>query len=374
MSSRTYTTPSRSVYLKQLPDIAYKFLELLVPTRKPSTCRSYKVALSAFYTYLQTQSISLESIQRKDLTQWFSYLSKQDFSASYRVTLLVNVRGYLRWLYEQELFLAFPDELIQNADLPKQPKHLPRPLSLEIDAELQKKLTESQSVIQKGLLLLRKTGMRVGELISLPYDCIHTDHSKNTFIKVPLGKLNNERLVPVDKDTLQLIRNIQSTYPPKRTYLIESQDTTGLKAYYGMYWKAFRETIAEIELQEPITIHQLRHSYASELINAGMRLECVQLLLGHLDYRMTLRYAAVTLQTVTEEFYRALEISEEKYQTNFQKCNEGKFNPIAALTDLNQWLHNTAHSSQPTIQQQARLLIRRVQRMKNDFEKMTEPR
>jgi len=59
------------------------------------------------------------------------------------------------------------------------------------------------------------------------------------------------------------------------------------------------------------TLHCLRHTYASELLNAGMRLECLQVLLGHQDIEMTRRYARLTDNTRKNEYFKAMEIIEK---------------------------------------------------------------
>jgi integrase/recombinase XerD len=58
------------------------------------------------------------------------------------------------------------------------------------------------------------------------------------------------------------------------------------------------------------TLHCLRHTFASELLNAGMRLECLQQLLGHSSIEMTRRYARLTDNTRKEEYFRAMAIIE----------------------------------------------------------------
>jgi len=59
------------------------------------------------------------------------------------------------------------------------------------------------------------------------------------------------------------------------------------------------------------TVHSLRHTFASELLNAGMRLECLQQLLGHHHIEMTRRYARLTDKTREEEYFRAMAIVEK---------------------------------------------------------------
>ena len=64
-------------------------------------------------------------------------------------------------------------------------------------------------------------------------------------------------------------------------------------------------------LHKGYTVHSLRHTFASELLNAGMRLECLQLLLGHRDIEMTRRYARLTDKSREEEYFRAMAIIEQ---------------------------------------------------------------
>jgi site-specific recombinase XerD len=69
----------------------------------------------------------------------------------------------------------------------------------------------------------------------------------------------------------------------------------------------FRKYLAKAGLShQGYTLHCLRHTFASELLNAGMRLECVQQLLGHSSIEMTRRYARLTDKTREEEYFRAM--------------------------------------------------------------------
>jgi site-specific recombinase XerD len=69
--------------------------------------------------------------------------------------------------------------------------------------------------------------------------------------------------------------------------------------------------LSETKLQHKgYTIHSLRHTFTSELLNAGMRLECLQLLMGHSDIEMTRRYARLTDKSCEEEYFRAMGIIE----------------------------------------------------------------
>ena len=84
---------------------------------------------------------------------------------------------------------------------------------------------------------MRKTGIRVGELADLPYHCVHQDSKTNHFLKVPLGKLDSERMVPLDDSALELIEKLQqmtkesnqqnSSALPERLILKTSGKITG---------------------------------------------------------------------------------------------------------------------------------------------------
>jgi integrase len=154
---------------------------------------------------------------------------------------IIFVRLYLRWLYENDAINAFPDDLIRVSDMVKEPKYLPRPLSPSADEELQRRLKDAGDLYSLGLLLMRKTGIRNGELRSLENNCIRRDHRGNVFLKVPLGKLDNERLVPIDKNTEELIERIRSQgeTPAEMRFLLETKKRTQTR--YPSYIAALKK-------------------------------------------------------------------------------------------------------------------------------------
>ena len=104
---------------------------------------------------------------------------------------MVSVRKYVDWLWEREVTAAPGRELILSSDLPKKPEYLPRPLPADNDRELQQKLKDDESKVSLGLYVMRRTGLRIGELRRLERDCVRVDHSGGHFLKVPLGKMHD---------------------------------------------------------------------------------------------------------------------------------------------------------------------------------------
>jgi integrase len=216
---------------------------------------------------------------------------------------------------------------------------------------------------------MRNTGMRIGELISLPYQCVRTDLQRNNFLKVPLGKLDNERLVPLDTQTFALIEEIQAQKPSPRTFLFEIAHKK--KVSYNNFRQSLQHATHDIVLPEPITSHRLRHSYATSLLSAGMSLQAIMRLLGHRDINMTLRYADVTLDTVRKEFFEANTKTQARYaQTH--KLNPKIFDPIPAVIDLIAWLKKIRSTESIPQKTQAQRLINRTQNLKNDLENFAQ--
>jgi hypothetical protein len=156
---------------------------------------------------------------------------------------------------------------------------------------------------------------------------------------VPLGKLDNERLVPISDSTCRLIEALQRVGGPRR-HLLER--ASGGVIAYQEFRLALQRAADGLHDGAPITTHRLRHSYATTLLNAGMSLVAVMKLLGHRDYRMTLRYTAITQETVGKEYFEALSRLEARYAAvrTAAACAGADLNPIKALNDVVAWVKN----------------------------------
>ena len=351
------------------PKTVHDFVLLLAVTLKPGTCKNYRNSLRRFHTFLGRQNCSFKQLARKHLTSWLAHLHAKGLSPGTRSRDICCVRSYLRWLHEQGLLTADPEDLIRSTDIPRYPTYLPRPLPPEVDIELQNRLTRSSDPLHKALLLMRNTGIRNGELRALPYQCVRTDLQGNSFLKVPLGKLNNERLVPLDQKTLALVEELQAQGITPRCFLLGSSGAK--RVHYHRLRHALLSAADGIELSEPLTTHRLRHTYATTLLTYGVSLPAIMRLLGHHDLNMTLRYADVTLNSVRKEFFDALGHTEQNYGISSQP-QPGQFDPTRTLSDLIAWLSKARAPAPPQFKVQARLLIRRLTRAQNDLRRLIQ--
>jgi site-specific recombinase XerD len=351
---------------KRLPLDAREFIASLTPTHRPETCRHYAVSLRRFHGWLARRGLEAHELRREDIVCWLQELHDASLHASTRIHLLQNVRSYLHWLGERRPLRAAPDDLIRPRDMPKLPHYLPRPLTADSDRELQSRLAAADDPAAIGLLVMRRTGLRIGELRTLEYDCLRP-HEHTPLLKVPLGKMNNERLVPVDIKTVDLIRRLQAMRPRPRAWLLPERD--GKPMSRGRLYAALDQATRDLPDPTRITTHRLRHTYATEMLSAGMSLVGVMRLLGHRDFRMTLRYTAITPETVGAEYHKAIGQLATKYRLPAPPAINPPSTPDTPnelLDHLARWLRKNAHSRRPL-----RALLKRIERLRVDVHDVT---
>lgn len=345
-----------------LPLSAAEFVASLTPTLKPSTCRGYESSLTNFCGWLHENRLSLRLLQRPHTLRWLRHLHDRGLHPSTRLQMLQRARTYLWWLAERGKIAAHPADLIRPSDCPKLPSYLPRPLPPEVDRELRRRLALSSDLFEQGLLLMRNTGIRVGELRALDFDCLRTDPAGHSFLKVNLGKTNSERLVPLDQETVALIHRLRCHDPsPRRRLLQRYSDVEIPSAVFNAALKNLTRDLPDVA---PITSHRLRHTYATSLLSAGMSLPSIMKLLGHRDYRMTLRYTAITQEVVRDEYLRALRSIANKYGTPSDAPSPpSEAHPSELVANVARWLRSRHPPTDPAI----RALLKRVNRLASDL-------
>jgi Phage integrase family len=178
------------------------------------------------------------------------------------------------------------------------------------DRLLLNELRRTDDLLSNALLLTRATGIRIGECIDLPADCLRRLGQEHWSLHVPLGKLHTERLVPADTQVQRIVARILQlrAIAPARTSL----RSEGLLLSYGTHDSLYKQLSEALNgaarragCSTHVNPHRLRHTYASEMLRLGISLPALMRLLGHKDIRMTLRYAEVTQQDLQREFYLA---------------------------------------------------------------------
>jgi integrase/recombinase XerD len=152
------------------------------------------------------------------------------------------------------------------------------------------------------ILTLLRTGMRIGELLSLRVNDV--DLAERT-VKIYQGEKNSiGRVVYLDNDACAALELWLKKRNPRKSYLFYGR--RGPLGYTGVRQR-FIDHLGKAGLSEKgYTLHCLRHTFATDLLNAGMRLECLQQLLGHSKIEVTRIYARLTDATREEEYFKAM--------------------------------------------------------------------
>jgi integrase len=226
-----------------------------------------------------------------------------------KITLATRVIYLHRLLEELAWTAQVPTltRLLSREDVPRRDRTLPRPLLPEQDQRIQQELIRRDDLASNLLLLQRHTGMRIGECVDLAADCLRPLGPELWAIHVPLGKLKTERLVPVDSFVCQIVRRLlalrsQSDSDPGGFLLPRRRSRESL--IRGLR-TAFRDAVAAAGIITRLVPHQNRHTYASEMLRAGVSLTGVMKLLGHTSPAMTLLYLEITQPDLQREYHLA---------------------------------------------------------------------
>ncbi len=158
--------------------------------------------------------------------------------------------------------------------------------------------------------LLARTGMRVGELASLE-DNAMVQISETFWLRIPVGKLHNDRYVPLHPILVDLISDYRkSRRPDPSGHLVVRDDG---QPFDRRTVHRYVESTAKRAGIGHVHPHQLRHTLATQAINRGMSLEAIAALLGHRSMRMTMTYARISDRTVADEYFRVTEAVEANY-------------------------------------------------------------
>jgi site-specific recombinase XerD len=285
----------------------------LATTLQPGTLRGYRLAVKSFLRYLRAnypEIHTLSALRRAPhFLGWLRSFCEQQPPLN-NATRRLYLTRFRRLLND----LALSDEhsiqegLILRDDFPPLNHYLPKPLSPEDDSLLQLHLRHKDDLPSNALLLLRASGIRIGELLNLPLDCLRHLGTEQWALHVPLGKLHTERLVPVDDDMRQVHARIlllrQYNDAAARSPFLLPQ-LSGHHAAYLALRKCLAKVAQEAGCSAPVTPHQLRHSYATEMLRAGVSLPAVMQLLCHKTIQMTLLYIQVSQTDLQRQYHLA---------------------------------------------------------------------
>ena len=216
---------------------------------------------------------------------------------------LTGVQSFLRHLAEEGIVSR---DIFGKRIRLQLPEHLPRAMDPD---DLQKLLSVIEGSRDRAMILvLLRTGMRIGELLNTKVIDVHMKERRIEIYEAAKNRLG--RVVYLSEDAIIALKAWLEERNPWEDYLFYSRGNTDTMSYSTARCR-FKKYIIKAGLDHKgYTPHTLRHTFATELLNVGMRLECLQVLLGHRNIEETRRYARLTDKTREEEYFKAMAIIE----------------------------------------------------------------
>lgn len=330
-------------------DTIQSYINIAATTLRPNTIASYKIAIKNFISFLTSYypHISLLSDLKRSphIEEWLSFLAKNEMKNGTRYLRIIYLRKFFDDIYYWDWKDTPRPGLITNKDIPPRDKHLPKPITPEDDRILQEKLKSNNLLSSQALLLLRKTGMRIGELMDLDINCLEKSADCQYVLHVPIGKLHTQRIVPVDSETVKIINRIKKlrgnylpilnprTGEPTQFLLVRKNvwQRFGYTGLRGALLKAARSC----GIKYRVSPHMLRHTYATELLRCGIALPALMKLLGHNDIDMTLRYTDVCQKDLRESYFNAIQKSKSlQLLPKTEEISQNVDNPESMLDEI----------------------------------------
>ncbi len=278
--------------MSELQDVVGQFHTFLLTERRvaQNTFLAYRRDLEQFESFLVGAKIGLNTIQKKDLSLFLRFLKDQGINAKSVARKISSLKIFFRYLNDVHHLPNIAKHLV----FPKTDKNLPSYLTQqEIQALLlaANKDTSDKGIRNKVMLyLLYATGMRVSELVSLTLGQLQFDTG---FVKI-LGKGSKERMVPLPRNVMELLRYYLDHIYPKllpsqllkapaaKQYLFAAVYNQEIKPLSRQsLWLQVKKVLLLAGILKNISPHSLRHSLATHLLQQGADLRSLQMLLGH---------------------------------------------------------------------------------------------
>ena len=249
------------------------------------TINTYKDALKSFFVFFNTKAIA--DLTNEDVIKYNNeFILKNKLSASYQNQITNAIKLYFKTIKYTKIE-------IDKIHRPKRAKVLPNVLSKEeVKAILE---AHSNNKHKMMLSLIYSCGLRSGELLALKP--IHID-SKRNIVLLKNAKGQKDRITPLSPKILEMLRTYFKEYRPI-IYLFEGQKA-GMPYDARSLQLVLKQALRKTKITKPVTLHWLRHSYATHLLESGTDLRYIQELLGHSSSKTTEIYTHVSTKSIQQ--------------------------------------------------------------------------
>jgi len=265
----------------------------------PHTIKNYLNSLRQFVLCL---GVPIEHVTHKEVSAYIDCLMAKGLKPETINSQLNRIRQFYRYLQDQEqLRLVNP---VKSSHRLRVPKPLPKHLQ---DGQTKAFLDVPKRPRDQAMfLLMLRCGLRVEEVANLTLDVIEF---KRRRIWVQDGKWGKDRMVYVSNDAMKAIIEYLRIRPESETpkvFLVEKGTYRGQPISIRGIQKRMEYYAKKSGLK--VSCHQMRHTMATQMLNAGAELVTIQDLLGHSSIRTTERYSKVSNLKVQQDYHKAMEV------------------------------------------------------------------
>jgi site-specific recombinase XerD len=268
--------------------------------------RTYASALTAIYVFLMgirdSGKTCLEEITKNDIEAFIEHEQDRGMMLSTVRTKLHCVNAFLGYAIDNGIVGA---EVLARRIRLKKPETLPRAMDPDDVKQLLSVIDNQRD--RAMIMILLRTGMRIGELLNTKIQDLHV---RDRRIDIYEGEKNRlGRVVYLSDDAMSALQVWLNIRDAHKEFLFYANGRKTMS--YSTAHLFFERCLTKAGIaHKGYSLHALRHTFASELLNAGMRIECLQPLMGHTSLDVTRRYARLTDKTREEEYFRAMTIIE----------------------------------------------------------------
>ncbi|MCL4483425.1 MAG: site-specific integrase [Bacteroidetes bacterium] len=248
-----------------------------------STVKVYCESLQLFFRFFKEKRI--EAIENADLVD---FNNRYILANGYSGTLQNQVVNALKLFYSRMEGVQLQ---VDQLERPRRSHPLPNVLSKEEVAAI---LQAPTNIKHRAMLsLIYACGLRRSELLNLKLQDVD---SKRGLLIIRQAKGNKDRIAPISHKVIEMLRDYYKCYKPRK-WLFEGQNTNEQYSEASLA-KVLKMSCKKALITKPVTLHWLRHSYATHLLESGTDLRYIQELLGHKSSKTTEIYTHVSTKSL----------------------------------------------------------------------------
>lgn len=273
----------------------------------PNTVKSYLHGLKHFILWLD---VPLEMVTHRKVHAYIDYLMGQRLKPKTINCYLNGVCQFYHYLSDEEgIQIVNP---VKKPNIMKLPRGLPKHLK---DDQIEILFNHLKGYRDRAMfMVMLRCGLRVEEVAHLSLANIDL---KRRMLLIQDGKGAKDRIVYVSNDALYALLDylkVRPTSKVKKVFLVEKGPLTGQPISIRGIQKRMEYYARKTNLK--ISCHHLRHTMATQMLNADTDLSTIQDLLGHNSIRTTQRYCRVSNMKVQRDYYRAMEVIMQRTTCN----------------------------------------------------------